>query len=204
MKERGENPLDCGWVDKAAPFLAKISPKSQQNSLKIRHRYLMQFNQLYHAVQCLAENPENCLSCVPSNQDSLRDFNYNQLCNYPPQQESPPAWTQETYRPLRTKYTLCCSSWGYPLHHPDQGPDLGGGTPHQQDGIPPTPSRLHGGIPCQEEWRYPHEEGWGTPSSVESRLGTSPPPGVDWHTNWKYYLSSFFGCGRQWGIIVTF
>ena len=29
-------------------------------------------------------------------------------------QESPPAWTQEAYRPPRSKYTLCCSSRGYP------------------------------------------------------------------------------------------
>ena len=30
------------------------------------------------------------------------------------QQESPPAWTQEAYRPPRSKYTPCCFSWGYP------------------------------------------------------------------------------------------
>ena len=30
------------------------------------------------------------------------------------EQESPPAWTQEAYRPPRSKYTLCCSCWGVP------------------------------------------------------------------------------------------
>ena len=81
-------------------------------------------------------------------------------------QESPPAWTQEAYRPPHSKYMLCWSCggdtpcWGVPpvqtwergIPHqldgvpscPDLGrgyprPDLGSGTPHQLDGVAPPP-----------------------------------------------------------------
>ena len=32
-----------------------------------------------------------------------------------PKQESPPAWTQEAYRPRRIKYSICYLRWGTPL-----------------------------------------------------------------------------------------
>ena len=54
------------------------------------------------------------------------------------QQESPPAWTQEAYRPPRNKYTLCCSC-------------LGGG------GVPRVGTPLLGGYP---RWAPPC---WGVP-----------------------------------------
>ena len=45
-------------------------------------------------------------------------------------QESPPAWTQEAYRPSRSKRMLCCSSGGGGGTYPRQGGTylLGGGT----------------------------------------------------------------------------
>ena len=48
-------------------------------------------------------------------------------------QESPPAWTQEAYRPPRSKYTLCCSCWG-------------GGVPWA--GTPPSGGVPRAGAPC--------------------------------------------------------
>ena len=42
-----------------------------------------------------------------------------------PLQESPPAWTQEAYRPPCSDYSFCCPNW-VPPH-----PDLAGGVPCQ-------------------------------------------------------------------------
>ena len=88
-------------------------------------------------------------------------------------QESPPAWTQEAYRPPRSKYTLCCSSWGY--LHLNQGPILEWGTPKSWPGM--------GYLPSWPEMRYPQswpemgvptcpDLGWGTPFWPE--MGYSP------------------------------
>ena len=38
-------------------------------------------------------------------------------------QESPPVWTQEAYRPLRSNYSICCP--------------IPGGTPSLARGLPP-------------------------------------------------------------------
>ena len=88
-------------------------------------------------------------------------------------QESPPAWTQEAYRPLCSKYSLCCPNWVPP-----------GGVPGTPPSTPPVPPL--GGT------RYPpgYPPG-GVPGGVS---GTppggvpGPPPGVDRQTKWNYYL----------------
>ena len=98
-------------------------------------------------------------------------------------QESPPAWTQEAYRPLCSKYSLCCPNWlpprqgtpqaGYP---PCQGTPPGQGTPCQ--GTPP------GRVPPQGTLRQgtplgrvpPHQ---GTPPAGPGRV--PPPPAAPWH-----------------------
>ena len=57
-------------------------------------------------------------------------------------QESPPAWTQEAYRPPCSDY-FCCPNWAPPR------PDLAGGVPWWGGGIPwqgtPHPDRARGG-----------------------------------------------------------
>ena len=37
------------------------------------------------------------------------------------EQDSPLTWTQESYRPPHTKYSLCCSVWGEGYHNPGEG-----------------------------------------------------------------------------------
>ena len=84
-------------------------------------------------------------------------------------QESPPAWTQEAYRPPCSKYSLYCPNWvpnlaGYP---PSQGTPLGR--------VPPRPG-------------YPPSQG--TPPRLDlagypPRLdlaGYPPPPAAPWHS----------------------
>ena len=57
----------------------------------------------------------------------------------PPKQESPPAWTQEAYRPPCSKYSLCCPN----LIPPGQGTPPSHGTPWPGyppcQGTPPPP-----------------------------------------------------------------
>ena len=73
-------------------------------------------------------------------------------------QESPPAWTQEPYRPRRIKYSICFPKWGYPNSPPPAGgtprPGLTGG--YLRWGTPPgrgyPPTRSDSGAP---EVRYP-------------------------------------------------
>ena len=101
--------------------------------------------------------------------------------------------------------------WGggtCPAPHP--GSDLDGGylpCPHSPChgiwpgwGVPDPP------LPCPLSWdlswmrgRYlsPPDLGRGTPPPI-SWMVVPPPPGrgVNWHTNWNYYLPSSFGCGR--------
>ena len=78
-------------------------------------------------------------------------------------QESPPAWTQEAYRPPCSKYTLCCSSWGYPL------PRFGWGV------VPPSPSRPEKEYPPVRTGQgYPPSGRMGVPSPG-SQMGINPP-----------------------------
>ena len=75
-------------------------------------------------------------------------------------QESPPAWTQEAYRPPRSKCSLCCSVGG------------GGGDPSRGQGGYPiltwlgkySSPILTGGIPSWPGWRIPQSWLEGTPS----------------------------------------
>ena len=82
----------------------------------------------------------------------------------PYEQDSPPAWTQEAYRPPRSEYSFCCPNGGYPILGPDPdrgylipGLDRGGGTPSQvQTGG--TPALVRG------TWAPPQSgPGQGTP-----------------------------------------
>ena len=84
-------------------------------------------------------------------------------------QKSPPAWTQEAYRPLRSKYSLCCPISG------------GKGTPVLTGGRGGWYPSLARGVP--QSWPG------GTPSLA---MGATPPGGTD-----KLKLVSLsFGCGR--------
>ena len=62
------------------------------------------------------------------------------------QQESPPAWTQETYRPRRIKFSICCP---VPGGTPCRGVPLLGGTPSLGGGGAPARGclLLPGGTP---------------------------------------------------------
>ena len=88
-------------------------------------------------------------------------------------QESPPAWTQEAYRPPCSKYSLCCPNW----------------VPPPRPGSPP-PARVSRPPPG---WTW---QGTPPPSCpmafwemLQSIMGYGyPPPPVDKLTKWKYYL----------------
>ena len=94
-----------------------------------------------------------------------KDQNYHQ-------QESPPAWMQEAYRPLCSKYSLCCPNWVPPLGGvPGQVPPPGGsGYPRggTQSGTPPGGTR-------SGQVRYP-PGGSGYPPWGGTRSGQVPPP----------------------------
>ena len=118
-----------------------------------------------------------------------------QMCTNMSKQESPPAWTQEAYRPPCSEYSFCCPTWvpppggvrvpprggpgtppgGYPVRYPPGG-----------SGYPP------GGYPV----RYPPRGGPGTPPAASWHSGKcckalwdmGTPPGVDRQTKWNYYL----------------
>ena len=111
-------------------------------------------------------------------------FPVKSLVIYHPQinwkQESPPAWTQEAYRPPCSK-------------------SLAGGYLPWGTLFPPTwPGR---GVPTL---RYPlprPDLAWGVPTLGYPPSGPGkgtypPPPGVDRLTNWNYYLPPSYGCGR--------
>ena len=82
-------------------------------------------------------------------------------------QESHPAWTQESYRPLRSKCSLCCSVLGW-----------GGGVPWSGWGITPSWPGWTGGR------RLHHHDlaGWGRDYPILTWLGVGYPilswPGV--------------------------
>ena len=52
----------------------------------------------------------------------LIDYSYKTIYK----EEIPPVGTQEVYCPPHSKYTLCCSGWGY---HPVLGPQIDGRVP---------------------------------------------------------------------------
>ena len=103
------------------------------------------------------------------------------------EQESPPAWTQEAYRPLCSKYSLCCPNWvpprgGYPVrYHPGgvPGPPPRGGTRSgTPPGVPrpPPPGGGAGGYPEPPPGGVPGPPRGGTWSGTP-RGGTRTPPG---------------------------
>ena len=110
--------------------------------------------------------------CCPSGAPtvSMTFKQWNIWCQNNIKQESPPAWTLEAYRPLCSKYSLCCPNWipppggGYP-DPPRSGTPPRGGT---RSGTPP------GGV------RVP-PRGGGVPGQVP------PPLWTDKHL-WKQYL----------------
>ena len=121
-------------------------------------------------------------------------------------QESPPAWTQEAYRPPHSKCLLCCSVWGGVPHPrvgvPQPGVD-GGGVPPSRVGVP-SQVLMVGGTPARSWWwrgttgttgtplpsrpssggypgtPSPSRPGWGSPSGIgyppPSRPGQGTPP----------------------------
>ena len=91
------------------------------------------------------------------------------------QQESPPAWTQEAYRPLCSKYSLCCPNWVPPPGGQVRVPPPGGG----QVRVPPRggsgPGTPPGGGGCQV--RVPPQGGWGLGTSPRGGCQVQVPPG---------------------------
>ena len=99
-------------------------------------------------------------------------------------QESPPAWTQEAYRPPCSEYSFCCPNWVPPppiLTWPKEGGYPAGGYPTwvppywpggTLPGYPPVLTQLPG---------YPHQQGTPPPSWP----GRVPRCGL---TKWNYYL----------------
>ena len=86
------------------------------------------------------------------------------------QQESPAAWMQEAYRPLRSKYSFCCPNRGGYLipgvvPHPWLGgtPSLAGRVPHPWPG---------GGYPIPS-WGVPYP--WVPPHHLDLDLAGVPP-----------------------------
>ena len=105
-------------------------------------------------------------------------------------QESPPAWTQEAYRPPCSKYSLCCPNWvppqaGYP---PGQGTPLARVPPragYPLGRVPPARVPPRGYPPA----RVPPGQGTprqGTPPArVPPQLdlaGYPPTPAALWHS----------------------
>ena len=93
-------------------------------------------------------------------------------------QESPPAWTQEAYRPLCSKYSLCCPNWVPPR----------GGTRTPPGGVPGPPKGVPGQVP--PGGGYPDPPRGGTQSGTPPGGGTRTPPPPLWTDKhlWKQYL----------------
>ena len=135
-------------------------------------------------------------------------------------QESPPAWTQEAYRPQRIKYSICCPileggylplPGGIYLGVPPPPPVLawpGGGTYLGQEGgtylgVPPILTWLGGEVPTLGYPLPPSGPGQGT-SPPPSGPGRVPPPPPPVWTDWKHYLphpSDAVGKNAAWAII---
>ena len=126
------------------------------------------------------------------------------------EQESPPAWTPEAYRPPCSKYSLCCPNWvppqqgtppgrvpprqgtpqpGYP---PGQGTPPSQGTPWPGYPLPPpTPTPSQGTPPWLDLAGYhpPSQLPHGILGNVAKHYGIwVPPPGMNWQTKWNYNL----------------
>ena len=126
-------------------------------------------------------------------------------------QESPPAWTQEAYRPRRIKYSICYPRWGTspgrgtPPVRSDGG-YLRWGPPSRvppparsnrrgtRGGVTPQPGPMRGtwgGVPSEQGYPRPGVMGhprWGTPwQDLLSGPGQGPPSplGVDRQTRVK-------------------
>ena len=116
------------------------------------------------------------------------------------EQDNPPAWTQEAYRPPHSKCSLCWFIWGVGTQGtppdlrwgtpPDlrwgTPSDLRWGTPQTWDGVPP---RTWDGVPPRPEMGYPPylDLGWGTPLPGPGMghppyldLGWGTPPTQTW------------------------
>ena len=97
---------------------------------------------------------------------SVNTYFYSESDRNQSQEESSPAWTQQTYRPPRSKYMLCCSGWS---------------------ALPPVPT-LDGGNPMLT-WvggatPPPRQEGWGyPPPKPVSQMVVPPPPCEMWQTD---------------------
>ena len=105
--------------------------------------------------------------------------------------ESPPAWTQEAYRPRCSEYSFCCPNWvppTWPGGYPTWVPPLARVPPPAR--VPPRPgyppSRLdlagYPPPPTPPPPRLPH----GILGNVAKHYGIWVPPQV-W-TDWKHYL----------------
>ena len=99
-------------------------------------------------------------------------------------QESPPAWTQEAYRPPRSKCSLCPRSGGYPVPGPGGVPcprSGGVGVPCLRSGGM-YPSQVWGGTQSQVQGGYPippSRPGMGYPLPLP-RPGMGYPPDLRW------------------------
>ena len=92
-------------------------------------------------------------------------------------QESPPAWTQEAYRPLCSKYSLCCPNWVSPPARvpPSQG------TP--QPGYPPWPGYPPARVPLQPGYPLPPLGPGYPPARIPPQLDLAGyPPAAPWHS----------------------
>ena len=78
-------------------------------------------------------------------------------------QESPPAWTQEAYRPPCSEYSFCCPTWVPPLGYPVRYPWGGTQTP---PGVPGPPGGTQSGTPP------------GVPGPPRGTRSGTPPGGV--------------------------
>ena len=101
-------------------------------------------------------------------------------------QESPPAWTQEAYRPPCSKYSLCCPNWVPPPARVSPQP----GYPLAR--VPPSrvpPARVppnQGTPPARVPPRPGYPPGQGTPLAREPPQAgpgrVPPPPAAPWHS----------------------
>ena len=112
-------------------------------------------------------------------------------------QESPPAWTQEAYRPPCSEYSFCCPNWVPPPAGPGRYPprrvppqlDLAGTPPRWTWQVPPPPQLDLAGYPPQLDLAGTPPPVWTWQVPPPSGPGRVPPPlGVDWQTKWNYYL----------------
>ena len=131
-------------------------------------------------------------------------FQFSIFCQNKTKQESPPAWTQEAYRPPCIEYSFCCPIWvappswpgwggvtwpGYPPKAGHPHPDLAGEVPDQ--GSPPAGYPLGRVLPPAG---YPTQQGTpqqGTPPQLDL---AGYPPGVCPMAFWEM-LQSIMGYG---------